>query len=141
VKPACAAAIVACVLAAGLASCGGGAEDDGSGGGDREQILEVARDYAIAARSGDGRAACDLMTETGREEAAKTASTSCERSFALPRGTDPPADAHDSKVELIALTGNLANVAVSAGRVSGAVFLQKDAEGWKVVAGSFGSGG
>jgi hypothetical protein len=130
-------AIVALALAAAIAGCGG---DDGAD--DADEVRQVTRDYLTALAAGNGRRACEQLTEQARREAIETVTAAfldaedvtCEEAIA-----ELSADiAEDRKRALlnpeisdVEIEGDRAEVRVKS--VNGSTTLSRVGDAWRVV--------
>jgi hypothetical protein len=119
------AAIVA-VLVVVVAGCGGSGE---SGESEAEkQVRAAVTEFYAALERGDGRAACALLSETGREdaEAANPKAGRCEVELVAEHGGTPP-----PRITSIEIKGDTAEVGLRNGE-GGSTVLTKEPDGWKL---------
>lgn len=96
----------------------------GCASGQTQAARSAAEDFHAAVASGDGPAACALLSPRARSELEQSASTACEKAV-LEEGLPSSGDVGDVRV-----FGTMAQV----GFGSGATFLSRFGSGWLVVA-------
>lgn len=110
-------AAAACLLALAVAGCGtGGRADDAAA---------VTQSFHAALEAGDGRAACDELSEETASKLERQEKTPCEEAILeleLPKGVSVA----DTRVEITSAVTTLAE--------GGSDFLDEGPDGWKVAA-------
>ena len=115
-----------------LAAAGCASED----AGDREQVLDVMEQARAALAEGDGGAACDLLTDAGRERAvAFDDFGTCEETVRKARESDPSSveDAERARLGEPTIDGDRASVDIEVDEyVTINVSLALTADGWRI---------
>ena len=111
------AAVPACLLALALAGCG--ADNRG------QDVAAVAQRFHSALEAGDGRAACDQLSETTASKLEQQKNKPCDEAILgleLPKGGP------------VAATGVYVESAYALGAEGGTDFLSEGPEGWTISA-------
>ena len=118
-----------------LAAVGCGSEEE-AGGGDPEQVLDVMEQARAALAEGDGAAACDLLTDAGRERAvAFDDAGTCEETVQKARESDPSSveDAERARLGEPSIDGDRASVDIEVDEyVTINVSLARTPDGWRI---------
>ena len=118
-----------------LAACG-------TEGSPEEEVTKSVRNWTAALSEGDGKAACDLMTDAGRTELARFAQTFAQtrpaadcrtnlKRFHAKLSPQVQRQTHDADVDSVRVDGDVANVRMADGGPS-QLRLRKEDGNWHV---------